>query len=156
MKLTVDGVTDAITGSDQAVSYEHVALLIGLLAAVGLAVVLVRSLQTLVSEALAQVVTDHVTDLIHAQSVAVDLEYYESPRYHDALFRAQREAPHRPSTMVHNLTATGHALVSLVAMAGLLLTLHWAVGLVVIFATVPAAVVRFYYRQRPCQGDQAL
>ena len=148
MKLIVDAVDDAIRGSDPEAAFSHIALLIGLAAALGLASVLVRAAQTVVDEALSQVVTDHVTDLIHSQSVAVDLEYYDNPHYHDVLFRAQQEAPYRPASIVKNLTTTGQALVSLVAMAGILITLHWAVGLIVVVASVPAGMVRYYYSNR--------
>ena len=124
------------------------ALLIVLAGGVGLAAVVMRSLQSLADETLGQVMSDHVTDLIHARSVAVDLEYYENPRYHDALYRAQQEAPYRPSSIVRNLTSTGQALVSLAAMVGLLLTLHWLAGLVVLLAAIPAAIVRFRFSGR--------
>ncbi len=141
-KLIVDAVAQGVGEQDSGALFRHVALLIVLAGAVALAAVLLRSAQTLVDEILGQVVSDHVTDLIHAQSVAVDLEYYENPRYHDALYRAQQEAPYRPTSIVKNLTATGQAVVSLAAMVALLLTLHWLVGLVVLAAAIPAAVVR--------------
>jgi len=145
MKLIVDGVTTGVAGPDRGAAFRDVALLIGLAAVTGLAAVVMRSLAAMVHQALSQTVTDHVMDIIHAQSVAVDLEHYENPRYHDALHRAQQEGPHRPTSMINNLTTTGQALVSLVAMAGLLLTLHWAVGLIVLGAAIPGAYVRFRY-----------
>ncbi|MBN1630239.1 MAG: ABC transporter ATP-binding protein [Thermoleophilia bacterium] len=148
MKLIVDTVTAGIGGPDRTGVFREVAILIILAGAVGLAVVILRSLASIVDEALGRTVTDHVTDVIHAQSVTVDLEYYENPRYHDALYRAQQEAPHRPTSIVKNLTSTGQALVTLVSMAALLLTLHWAVGLIVLGAAVPGAVVRFLYSRK--------
>ncbi len=148
MKLIVDGVSDGIAATDHGAAFRHVALLIGLAAAVGLAAAIARSLAALVDQALSQTVTDHVTDLIHAQSVKVDLEYYENPRYHDTLYRAQQEAPYRPTSIVKNLTSTGQSMVTLVAMAGLLLTLHWAVGLIIFAAAIPGAIVRFLYSRK--------
>jgi ATP-binding cassette subfamily B protein len=147
-KIIVDAVAQGVGGQDPESVFRHVALLIVLAGGVALAAVLLRSAQTLVDETLGQVVSDHVTDLIHARSVAVDLEYYENPRYHDALYRAQQEAPYRPSSIVKNLTATGQALVTLVAMVCLLLTLHWLVGLVVLAAAVPTAIVRLHFSGR--------
>jgi ATP-binding cassette subfamily B protein len=148
MKLIVDGVTAGVVGPDRSAAFREVAIFIVLAGAVGLVGVIMRSLAAVSDQALGQTVTDHVSDLIHAQSVAVDIEYYENPRYHDALHRAQQEAPHRPTALVQDLTSTGQALVSLVAMAGLLLTLHWVVGLIVLAAAVPGAYVRFRYSGR--------
>jgi ATP-binding cassette subfamily B protein len=144
-KLIVDAVTQSVGGDDPGASFRHIALLIVLAGGLALAAVLLRSAQALVDETLGQVVSDHVTDLIHARSVAVDLEYYENPRYHDALYRAQQEAPYRPSAIVKNLTSTGQALISLAAMVALLFTLHWLVGLVILAAAIPAAVVRVHF-----------
>ena len=145
-KLIVDAVAQSAGTPTLGAAFRHVALLIVLAGAVALAAVLLRSAQTLVDETLGQLVSDHVTDLIHAQSVAVDLEYYEDPRYHDALYRAQQEAPYRPSSIVKNLTSTGsgprllggHGRAALALCTGL-------VGLVVLVAAVPAAVVRFHF-----------
>ena len=148
MKLIVDAVTEGIAATDHSAAFQDIALLIGLAAAVGLVAAIVRSVSNMVDEALSQTVTDHVTDLIHAQSVKVDLEYYEDPRYHDTLYRAQQEAPFRPTSIVKNLTSTGQSLVTLVAMAGLLLRLHWAVGLIVLAAAIPGAIVRFLYSRK--------
>jgi ATP-binding cassette, subfamily B, bacterial len=144
-KLIVDAVTAGITAADHAAAFRHVAWLIGIAALIGLVAVVARSAASIVDQALGQSVTDHVSDLIHAQSVAVDLEYYENPRYHDTLFRAQQEAPYRPMMIVNDLTSTGQALVSLVGMAALLLTLHWLVGVIVLLAAIPGAYVRFRY-----------
>ena len=57
-----------------------------------------------------QVVTDHVSDVIHSKSIAVDLEYYENSAYYDTLHRAQQEAPYRPMRIVTDLLTTGAEL----------------------------------------------
>ncbi len=80
-----------------------------------------------------------MSDLIHAKSIAVDLEYYENSRYYDVLHRAQQEAPYRPTRIVNDLMIAGQSLVTLVGVAGLLFTLHWSVGLIVVAAALPSA-----------------
>jgi ATP-binding cassette subfamily B protein len=148
LKLIVDGVAEGVTSADRGAAFRHVAILIVWAAAVGLASAVLRSISTMVDDALGRTVTDHVMDVIHSQSIAVDLEYYENVRYHDALYRAQQEAPYRPTSIVRNLTSTGQALVTVLAMAGLLLKLHWAVGLIVLGAAIPGGVVRFLYSKK--------
>ncbi len=145
MKLIVDAVTQGVTEQDHAAAFRTAAVYIGIAAAVGLAAALLRSLSALTSEALGQTVTDHVSDLIHAQSIAVDLEYYEDPAYYDTLQRAQNEAPSRPTKIVNDLLTTGQSAISMIAMAGLLFTLHWSIGLIVVLAAIPGAWVRMRY-----------
>jgi len=50
----------------------------------------------LAGEAQSASVSDKISDILHAQSVAVDLGYYEDTRYQDTLHRAQQEASYRP------------------------------------------------------------
>jgi ATP-binding cassette subfamily B protein len=142
MKLIVDSVTQGVSAADHAAAFRTTVVYIVLAATVGLGAALLRSLQALTSEALSQVVTDHVSDLIHAKSIAVDLEYYEDPAYYDTLQRAQGEAPSRPTRIVNDLLTTGQSGISMIAMAGLLFTLHWSVGLIVVLAAIPGAWVR--------------
>jgi ATP-binding cassette subfamily B protein len=148
MKLIVDAVTEGVTQADHAAAFRETAVLIAVAAAVGLAAALLRSLSSLTSEALAQTVTDHVSDLIHAQSITVDLEYYEDPSYYDTLQRAQSEAPSRPTKIVNDLLTTGQSGISMVSMAVLLFTLHWSVGLIVVLAAIPGAWVRMRYSRK--------
>ncbi len=148
MKLIVDAVTQGITAADHAAAFRTAAYYILLAAVVGLATALLRSLGTLVGEAMGQVVTDHVSDIIHSKSIAVDLEYYENSKYYDALHRAQQEAPSRPMRIVTDLMSTGQSFISMVAMAGLLFTLHWSVGLIVVLAAIPGALVRVRFSRK--------
>ena len=62
------------------------------------------------SEAQGQRVADHVAEILHAQSLSLDLEYYDDARYYDVLHRAQQEAPYRPFRVVsHVLSAYSNA-----------------------------------------------
>jgi ATP-binding cassette subfamily B protein len=148
MKLIVDAVTEGVTAADHAAAFRSALVSIVLAALVGLAAALMRSLVALVSEAMGQVVTDHVSDVIHSKSMVVDLEYYENSRYYDSLHRAQQEAQYRPMQIVTDLLTTGQSAVTMVAMAGLLFTLDWAIALIVIVVAVPGALVRVGYARR--------
>jgi len=154
MKLIVDAVTQGITQQDHAAAFRTAVFYIVLAAAVGVAAAFLRSLSALTSAALGQTVTDHVSDLIHGQSILVDLEYYEDPAYYDTLQRAQNEAPSRPTQLVNDLMTTGQSTISMLAMAGLLFTLSWWVGLIVVLAAIPGAWVRMRFSRRMYQWQR--
>jgi ATP-binding cassette, subfamily B, bacterial len=122
MKLIVDAVTAGLLAPDKADSLKKVTFLILLAAAVALFAACCRSLTEVVKEAQTQVVTDHVADVIHGKSVAVDLEYYEDPKYYDTLHRAQQEATYRPTRIMDSLMQLGQNGISLIALAGLLVS----------------------------------
>jgi ATP-binding cassette subfamily B protein len=141
-KLTVDAVTAGIRSPDKEGALARVLLWIALTGLVALATAALRAVAEIVREQQGQRVTDHVMDVIHRQSAAVDLAYYEDPRYHDTLYRAQQEAPHRPTRMVQSLTTILQNGISLLGLAGLLLFLHWGVALVLFVAVLPGIVVK--------------
>ena len=98
-KLIVDAVTDAVVNEGTA-ALPHVVMLIAVAGGVALAGAALRMLTTLVGEVQALHLGDRVHDVLHAKSIEVDLQYYESAEYHDTLHRAQEEAPYRPRRIV--------------------------------------------------------
>lgn len=145
IKRVLDEVVLLIGAADPRADFGRVAGLIALAGVVALAQGLAGLLSRLVSEAQGEAVTDHVHDILHAQSIAVDLAYYEHAEYYDKLHRAQRDALYRPMRIVNGLFQVGQSALSLLAMAGLLLALHWAVALVLLLTAVPGALVRLRY-----------
>lgn len=103
---------------------------------------------SVISRIHAQVVTDHMHALLQKQSVEVDLEYYENAQYQDTLHRAQQEAPYRPTSILNSLLQFAQDGISLVAMAGVLWWLHWAVIPALILTAVPYFVVRLQQSNR--------
>jgi ATP-binding cassette, subfamily B, bacterial len=148
MKLIVDKVTGAISSPVTGVTYSSIAGLIALAAAAALISALCRSFTEIVRATQGQVVTDHVADLIHEKSVAVDLAFYDNPAFHDTLHRAQQEAPFRPTSIVGSLTQLCQGGLSFIAVAGLLICLHWAIALVLFVALAPGIFVRFKYTDK--------
>jgi len=144
----IDAVTAGLGTADQARAITTVAWWIAAGAGVALATAALGSLATVVSAAQAQTVTDYVADLLHAKSVAVDLEYYENPRYHDTMHRAQEEAPFRPTRIVNSLASLGQNGILLLAMGGLLTALHPAAALVLIAGSLPGVLVRLHFSRR--------
>jgi ATP-binding cassette subfamily B protein len=145
MKLIVDAVTFSLTAPDKVAAFRHVALFIGLAAAVALLNALCQLIAGLVREAQALAVTDHMYDILHAKSIEVDLEYYENPQYFDTLHRAQQEGPYRPTQILNSLVRLGQNSISLMAMAVLLFSFHWGVAVVLFAAAVPGVLVRLKY-----------
>jgi ATP-binding cassette subfamily B protein len=148
IQYIVDAVAEGVTAVDKEAAFADVAWLILIAGLIGLASALARSLAMLVTEAQGQVITDHISDLIHAKSIAVDLEYYENSKYYDVLHRAQQEAPYRPARIVNDLMMVGQSAITVAGVIGIIFTIHWAVGLIVVGAALPSAYVRFRFSGR--------
>lgn len=137
MKLIVD----SISQSDFSRTLTFVALagLVALLTAFS------RSASSIVNEAQSALVSDRVQDLLHAKSIALDLEYYENASYYNTLHRAQAEAPYRPVRIVNALAQIAQNFISLSGVAILLLTYNWLIAAALLLTSLPAIFLRLRY-----------
>jgi ATP-binding cassette subfamily B protein len=83
--------------------------------------------------------------LLHSKSVKLDLINFERPEYFDCLARASREAPWRPNSILNNIISMLRGLLSLLLMAGLIITLHWSLAVVLLAANIPGIWLRLHY-----------
>lgn len=147
-KLLIDTVTEALRAPPAEVSLAPVSTILAWLVAVAAGSAILSVVAALVSRVHAQVVTDHMHALLQKKSVEVDLEYYEDPRYQDTLHRAQQEAPYRPTAILNALLQLGQDGISLLAMAGILWLLHWAVIPVLLVTATPYFLMRLQQSNR--------
>jgi ATP-binding cassette subfamily B protein len=148
MKLVVNAVAAGLTAPDPSAAFRRFALLVLLAGAVALASSVCGALSKIVSAAQSQSVSEYMHEVLHAKSTAVDLEYYEDPRYHDRLHRAQREAPFRPTRIVTEVMQVIQAGISLLGIAGLLLSLQAWIGAVLLAVALPGILVRLRHSGR--------
>ena len=155
IKLVIDAVSAAATAPPGEGDVQAVFLLLALAGVLTLAGMALRGLATWVREAQSLLVTDHVVDVLHRKSAAVDYGYYEDPRYHDTLHRAQQEAPTRPTQIVNNLTQVGQGALTTVGILILIATVHWALSLVLFIAVLPALLIRVIHGRRLYRWQRA-
>lgn len=143
LKLLIDALAQIFSGgtADQALN-DRVVLLVGIAAATALLQSLAVAAGRLIIDTQSQVITDHVATLLHQKSIEVDLEYYEQPKYHDTLHRAQQQATYRPRRIVDRLLDVGQNGLSLAVMGAVLVSFHWAILPVLALASIPGVILR--------------
>ena len=138
MKLIVDSLTASA-------DFSRTLILVALAGLVALLIALSRTASSIVSENQSALVSDSIQDILHAKSIALDLEYYENASYYNSLHRAQAEAPYRPVRIVNELAQLGQSSISLAGVALLLLTYNWLLAAVLLLASLPAVFARLRY-----------
>jgi ATP-binding cassette, subfamily B, bacterial len=143
LKLLIDALAQKFTGgaADESLN-ERVVLLVGIAAGTALLQSLAVAAGRLIIDTQSQVITDHVATLLHQKSIEVDLEYYEQPKYHDTLHRAQQQATYRPRRIVDRLLDVGQNGMSLAVMGAILVSFHWAILPVLALASIPGVILR--------------
>jgi ATP-binding cassette subfamily B protein len=148
MKRILDAVAAAVAVPGHADAAGPVWAWILAAGGVALLVALARLAGEYITEAQSLQVTDYVAETLHAQSIAVDLAYYEDPSYYDTLHRAQSEAPYRPSRIVSGLVQIAQNGLALAGIAAWLVTFNWMLAVVLFLAVLPGAVARLVYSRR--------
>jgi len=120
-------------------------LLVVLMAAIQLALQIMRSATAYVRTAQSELVQDHISSLIHRKSAAADLGFYDSAEFYDHLHRARSEGSHRPVALVESLGSLVQNAITLVAMGAVLIPFGaWLPGALLI-GTAPALYVVVRY-----------
>jgi ATP-binding cassette subfamily B protein len=146
LKVLLDQVAAALTQPGAAVA----SVLWTVLALAGVAALEAagRALAGLVAEAQSMAVTDHVQAMLHAKSVAVDLAYYETPRYYDTFHRAQAEGSFRPTQIAQALVQLLQNGLSLAGVAALVIAFDFRIAIILVLAVAPGLWVRVVYARR--------
>ena len=115
-----------------------------LMAAALAAAEVLRSLTGWARTAQAELVQDHIQSLIHSQSVAADMAFYDSADFYDHLHRARAEASYRPVALLESLGSLLQNGITLVAMGALLARFGVWLPAALLVSTLPAffAVMR--------------
>jgi ATP-binding cassette, subfamily B, bacterial len=142
LKIVIDDITRAVSTGSAAV---NVVLPVILVAAAWFLDEATSDLGNYVRKKQAFKLESYMYDLLHAKSIRLDLINFENPEYFDCLSRASKEAPWRPNNILNNLLSLFRGTFSLLMMGGLLLSLHWSLGLVLLIANIPGIWLRLHY-----------
>ena len=153
-KLFVDALILTLRSHDDLAPIRSALTVALMLGGVVLLMEVVRHTINWVSNVQAELLQDHITALIHEQSVTVDLAFYELSDYYDHLHRARAEARYRPVALLGNLGALLQNTITLVAMGAILIPLGPGLAVVLLLSTLPAFFVVIHYALEEYQWRQ--
>ncbi len=144
----VDSIVAAAHSHGDSPHLRRALLLAATLAAVLLLTEILRSLAGWVRTAQSELLQDHISELIQQKSVEADLAFYESAEYHDHLHRARTEASYRSIALLQSLGSMAQNGLTLIAMAGVLLSFGLWLPLGLVLSTLPVLYVVVRYNLR--------
>jgi ATP-binding cassette, subfamily B, bacterial len=148
LKHVLDAVAAAVSVPGRSDLLHQVWVWILLAAGIALLTALARLLGEYAMEAQSLQVTDAVAEILHTQSIAVDLAYYEDPSYYDTLHRAQRQGPVRLPRIVNGLAQVAQNGLAVAGIAGWLISLNWLLAAALLIGVLPGAFVRVAFSRR--------
>ena len=145
LKLIIDQIAFALNTATPPQEFEKIVILLIAFGLTSLVSNGVAVTSEVVNTAQTQRITDYMQNMLLEKSLAADLEYYENPDYYDTLQRAQQEAPYRPSQLLTHLVNLGQGCILLAGVIGLLISLHWALAIVLLIGATPAFLIRIKF-----------
>jgi len=143
MKLLLDAFV-----TDTKPSFEYVIWILVGFALVRILTIMVNNTMNYVSMLQSEVVSDYMANIVLNKAIDTDVEYFDSDAYHDVFSRAVAQSGSRPTITLMAVTSFLQNSISLLAIGALLITLHWAVSLILIFIAMPVALIRWYYTNK--------
>ncbi len=151
IKLIIDSITGLDFSRNSGIfdpAFSNPFFYIGLACGVGLLTAFFNFLTDYIKKAQSLIVADHMFSILHEKAVAADLAHYESPEYRDTLFRAQREGPYRPTSIVNGLFTASQSGASFAAVFGLLFLFNPVLAVVMVAAAIPGIFLRLKYSEK--------
>jgi ATP-binding cassette subfamily B protein len=148
VKLLVDEIQNVVM--TEPANQDFTRLTITLIVAGGLFLInaLSASFGALVKERQSFVISDFFDKLIHDKTTSLSYSFFEFPKYQNIFYRALNEATVRPSRVYYGVLGLLQNLITLVALGGILLMVHWSVSIVLLLVTVPVGLIRVRYALR--------
>ncbi|MBN1382103.1 MAG: ABC transporter ATP-binding protein [Deltaproteobacteria bacterium] len=140
-KIIVDGVADLIRTGGGIPALLRLLPAVAAMASVLIGMEVFQSISRWLRTAQSEQVQDYIHTRIHEQAMRLDLSFYDSPDYYDQLHRARIDALNRPAALIENTGALLQSLVTLLAMAGVLLTFGVWIPILLAASTLPALAV---------------
>lgn len=140
-KPLVDALTTAVGAG---VTREALAPLFGLATALGallLGGAVLGVARQWLGWAQAELVEDHISDLIHAKATQVDMAFYETPEFLDRLYRVRSDSASRPLALLEGGGALLQNSITVFGIGALLLSYGLWIAVVLILGTLPAFFV---------------
>lgn len=144
-KLTIDNFVVATNSADGFANYSQTVFYFVATGVCMLSSEIFRFLSEWNRTAQVEYFSDHVKNLIHRKSAEVDLEFYESPVYHDLMEQARGESSSKPLALLENLGSVAQNSITFLSFAALLLSYGWAVPLLLIVGALPSLFISFRF-----------
>jgi ATP-binding cassette subfamily B protein len=145
-KLIIDNVVAGIGSGREAFAQTLYYLL--LLLGINLVSNVISYGSSIIQTLLGDVIAHKINVRVIEKSTSLDLFYYENPEFYDKLSRAQREASHRPLTIISQVFQLLQNSITISSMIVVLLRLHWLAVVLLIVAAIPHLLTQAKYARK--------
>ncbi len=134
--------------SGEPVTYENILWILLVYGGIQLLIIFLNNIASYNNLVQSDIVTDYMSEIMINKSLEIDLEYFDSDKYHDQFHRAIGQGGSKPLSILGLFTTFLQGIVTLIAVMAALFTLHWSVVIILFFIVLPVAIIQFYYSEK--------
>ncbi len=90
-------------------------------------------------------INDLVQDIVHQRTTTLEYENFENHHFHNLYYRAINESSYRPKHLYYSFIGLLQQSISLLLIAGLLVTLHWLIIISLVLVSSFIVLIRLKY-----------
>ncbi len=109
---------------------------------------LINSVSNMVTRLSGELVGNRVKQRIMDKAKTIDLSSFDMPEFYEKFENASREAGNRPIQVIRATFSIVSTLISALSFVVILAAVAWFAPLVVVFLSLPSAIITFWYRKR--------
>ena len=140
-KLTINSFIDANRSADTFEYFNQTLLYFTLTGVSILLAEAFRYLSDWTRAVQSEYVSDYLKNLTHAKAAEVDLEFYESPEYHDLMEQARGESQSKPLALLESLGSVLQNSITLLTFAALLFGYGWQIPILLFAGSLPGLFI---------------
>ncbi|BAZ43117.1 ABC transporter, ATP-binding/permease protein [Chondrocystis sp. NIES-4102] len=137
-KIVVNSLVAVIGTGINPANIRSLAIPVGLMAGVLGLTELLKGASDYIRSAQSEYLQDHISGLIHSQSVDIDFACYESSEYSDRLSRARDNASNTSLNLLDSSGGLVQNTITLLTMGAILLPYGWWLPIVLVVSAIPA------------------
>jgi len=101
-------------------------------------------------------ISEHISLRVLTKAGEIDYSYYEDPAYYDALHMTQNQSAYLPSHIIATLQIMVQQIITIVALAGFLISVHWVIPILLIVFSLPLAITKLIYGKKQFQLEKSI
>lgn len=134
--------------TNEPVDIHNVLWIMAAMCLIALIQIIIKNISAYNNSIQTDIIADHMASILIKKSLSIDLEFYDSDKYHDQVSRAMAQGGTKPITVLNGVTSFFQSGLTLAVIVVLLFTLHWSIIFILFIITLPVAFVRFKYSEK--------
>ncbi len=101
-------------------------------------------------------ISEYISLRVLRKASEIEYAYFEDPEFYDVLHLTQQQSAYLPAQIINSLQSFLQQAITVIALAGFLVSVHWSIPIFLILFSLPLAISRIYFGQKQFLLEKAI